>query len=65
MPIDDRVVDMLFFGDVIFEKLFLGDDILDMERLRAKYSADFLVCERARLGITGASSSLAWPGDPK
>jgi len=65
MPIDDRVVDMLFFGDVIFEKLFLGEDILDMERLRAKYSADFLVCERARLGIIGASSSLAWPGDPK
>jgi len=51
---EDRVVDMLFFGEVsleklfLFEILFLGDDILDMERLRAKYSADFLVCERAR-----------------
>jgi hypothetical protein len=35
MLIDDRAVDMLFFGD----------DILEMDRLRASASADLLVCE--------------------
>lgn len=64
---EDRVVEMLmlFFGDEIREMLFLGEDILEMERFRARYSADFLVCERALWGIFGASSSLACPGDPK
>jgi len=45
MFIDDRV-----------EMLLFGDDILDVDRLRAKISAFFLVCERALLGMTGASS---------
>jgi hypothetical protein len=62
---EDRVVDMLFFVDEILEMLFLGDDILEMDRLRARYSADFLVCERALWGILGTSSSLACPGEPK
>jgi len=63
MLFDDRAVDMLFLGDDILEILFLGEDILDIERFRARYSADFLVCERALCGIFGASSSDV--GEPK
>ena len=75
----DDVLDTekLCFGDTIGigddierlcldEMLFLGDVILEIDRLRARYSADFLVCDRARWGITGASSSIGdFPGVPK
>jgi len=63
MLIEDRVVEILFFGDDILEILFLGDAIREIERFRARYSADFLVCERALCGIFGASSSDV--GEPK
>jgi len=68
MLIDERAVDrlMLCFGEDIREMLFLGDILEEMERFRAMCSADFLVCERARVGIVGASSSEAdFPGVPK
>jgi len=48
---------MLLFGEDILEILFFGEAILEIERFRARYSADFLVCERALCGIWGASSS--------
>lgn len=48
---EDRDVDMLFLGEVTREMLFFGEDILDIDRFRAKYSADFLVCDRALFGI--------------
>lgn len=43
----DDIRDMLDFA----ERLFFGEDILDIERFLARYSADFLVCERALWGI--------------
>jgi hypothetical protein len=52
--IDDRAVDTLFFGD----------DICDMDRLRANISADVFVCEGTLVGILGASSEDA-DGVPK
>jgi len=51
-------------GSELFEMLLLGDDILDIDRFRARYSADLLVCERALVGIRGASSSNV-TGSPK
>jgi len=43
--------------------LVVEDDILDIDRFRARNSADFLVCDRALVGILGASSSdtTVWP----
>jgi hypothetical protein len=38
------------------EMLFFGEDILDVERLRARISEFFFVWEGARFGMTGASS---------
>jgi len=66
MLMEDRETEILVLGDAILEEmLFLGDDIREIDRLRARYSADFFVCERALCGILGASSSLACPGEPK
>jgi len=56
---DDRAVetDKLAFGDDRTDvMLFFEDDIRDVDRLRAKISAVFLVCERARCGMIGAAS---------
>lgn len=55
---------MLLFGEVIRDMLFFGEEILFIDRFLAKYSADFLVCERALVGILGTSSSLG-TGEPK
>jgi len=48
MLTDDRAVDMELFD--ILEILLFGD-ILDIDFFRARYSADFFVCERALMGI--------------
>jgi len=60
---EDRV-EMLLFGEVIREMLFFGEEIRFIDRFLAKYSADFLVCESALVGILGTSSSLG-TGEPK
>jgi len=54
---DERAVDMLLFGD----------DIREIDRLRAIASADLFVCEGTRSGILGASSddALVLDGAPK
>ena len=65
---EERAVDrlMLCLGEDNLEMLFLGDSLDEIDRLRAIYSADLLVCESARVGIVGASSSEAdLPGVPK
>jgi len=49
MLVDDRAVESALLDSL--EMLFLGEDILDMERFRATISADFFVCERALVGI--------------
>jgi len=66
MLIDDRAVDMLFFGEDIRDMLFFGEDIrnmlffgedtCDIDLFRASISALRFVCERALFGIAGASS---------
>ena len=68
MLIEDLAVErlMLCLDDDRREMLFLDDSREETDRLRAMYSADFLVCESARVGIVGASSSDAgFPGVPK
>jgi len=61
---DDRAVGIagIELFDIL-EMLFLGEDILEIDRFRAKYSAELFVCERALVGIIGASSSeeTLWP----
>jgi len=47
---------------------FLCDDALEMDRFLARVSCDFLVCDIARWGMTGASSfeeTLDRPGPGK
>lgn len=65
MLIEERAVDrlMLCLPEDNLEMLFLGDSLEETDRFRAMYSADLLVCESARVGIVGASSSEAvFPG---
>jgi hypothetical protein len=60
---DDRAVGTGGIWLLEMETLFLGDDILDIDRFLARTSVDFLVCERALVGIMGASFSdiVFWP----